>query len=365
MLRLGLVNSVIAACVLASVTVLGGCGQFSPPYLKPLSAQTQALLADKGMSEQSPILVRIFKSESELEVWKAKDDGRYYHFKTYPICDWSGKLGPKINQGDRQAPEGFYMVSAPQMNPKSKYYLAFNIGFPNSYDRAYGRTGADIMVHGDCKSSGCYAMTDGVVEEIYILAREAIAGGQESFQVQAYPFRMTTANMAKHKDDQWSGFWQNLKEGYDYFEITRQPPKVDVCDKRYLINASFVGGARPNPVGACPAFEKLPVQRGAPHPVAGGLGQTDQKHRVSVGRPLGSWFGSDLRAAKGARLSSLHAWAGDARDPCANADEAGQGQGQGRTQASSGAQGQGLVGSGVHGHGREIITATRSPLFPA
>ena len=205
MLRLGWSTSSSRPACSTSVIALGGCGQFSPPYLKPLSAQTQALLAEKGMSEQSPILVRIFKAESELEVWKAKDDGRFYHFKTYPICDWSGKLGPKVNQGDRQAPEGFYIVSAPQMNPKSKYYLAFNIGFPNAYDRAYGRTGADIMVHGDCKSSGCYAMTDGVVEEIYILAREAIAGGQESFQVQAYPFRMTTANMAKHKGDQW--YW--------------------------------------------------------------------------------------------------------------------------------------------------------------
>jgi murein L,D-transpeptidase YafK len=291
MLRLGWVNVVIAACVLASVTALGGCGQFSPPYLKPLSAQTQALLAEKGMSEQSPILVRIFKAESELEVWKAKDDGRYYHFKTYPICDWSGKLGPKINQGDRQAPEGFYLVSAPQMNPKSKYYLAFNLGFPNSYDRAYGRTGANIMVHGDCKSSGCYAMTDGVVEEIYILAREAIAGGQESFQVQAYPFRMTTANLTKHKDDKWYGFWQNLKEGYDYFEITRQPPKVDVCDKRYLINASFVGGARPSPTGACPAFEKLPVQRAPRIQLQEASAKQTKRTAEALGRPLGSWFG--------------------------------------------------------------------------
>jgi murein L,D-transpeptidase YafK len=293
MLRLGWVNAVIAACVLTSVIALGGCGQFSPPYLKPLSAQTQALLNQKGMTAESPILVRIFKSESELEIWKAKDDGRFYHFKTYPICDWSGTLGPKVNQGDRQTPEGFYLVSAPQMNPKSKYYLAFNLGFPNSYDRAYGRTGADIMVHGDCKSSGCYAMTDGVVEEIYIVAREALAGGQESFQVQAYPFRMTTANLAKHKSEQWYEFWRNLKEGYDYFEVTRRPPKVDVCDKRYLINASFVGGATPSPVGACPAYERLPVQA-APR-IRLQEASAKSKGRTAdaggLGKPLGSWFG--------------------------------------------------------------------------
>src|SRR5713101_7648949 len=105
MLRSGLVNAVIAASVLTLVSALGGCGQFSPAYLKPLSAQTRALLAEKGMTEESPVLVRIFKAESELEIWKAKDDGRFYHFKTYPICDWSGGLGPKIDKGDRQAPE--------------------------------------------------------------------------------------------------------------------------------------------------------------------------------------------------------------------------------------------------------------------
>jgi murein L,D-transpeptidase YafK len=296
MLRLGWVNAVIAASVLTSVSALGGCGQFSPPYLKPLSAQTRALLAQKGMTEESPILVRIFKSESALEIWKAKDDGRFYLFKTYPICDWSGTLGPKINQGDRQAPEGFYLVSSTQMNPKSQYYLAFNLGFPNAYDRAYGRSGADIMVHGDCKSAGCYAMTDGVVEEIYILAREALAGGQQSFQVQAYPFRMTAANMAKHKDDKWYDFWRNLKEGYDYFEITHLPPKIDVCDKHYLINTAFVDrGARPDPAGACPAFERLPVQA-APRTPALQQASTKQANARTaddsiIGKPLGSWFG--------------------------------------------------------------------------
>jgi murein L,D-transpeptidase YafK len=311
MLRSGLVNAVIAASVLTSVIALGGCGQFSPPYLRPLSAQTRALLAEKGMTEDSPVLIRIFKAESELEIWKAKDDGRFYLFKTYPICDWSGSLGPKVNQGDRQAPEGFYLVSAAQMNPNSKYHLSFNIGFPNAYDRSNGRTGADIMVHGDCKSAGCYAMTDGVVEEIYILAREALAGGQPAFQVQAYPFRMTAANMTKHKSDKWYNFWRNLKEGYDYFEVTHQPPKIDVCDKHYLINTAFVDrGARPDPAGACPAYERLQVQAAPRGPVlqqasvksgpwqtqtkqgpSANAGTTSSIAAASIGKPLGSWFG--------------------------------------------------------------------------
>ena len=212
-------------------------------------------------------------------MWKAKDDGRFYLFKTYPICSYSGNLGPKVSQGDRQAPEGFYLVSLDQMNPSSKYHLSFNIGFPNAYDRAYGRTGQDIMVHGDCTSAGCYAMTDGVVEEIFILARQALEGGQTAFQIQAYPFRMTAANMAAHKDDQWYDFWKNLKEGYDYFEITHLPPKIEVCDKHYLINAAFVNrAARPiraalaRPIRACRCRVPRPSRRPRPSP-----NRTDQR----------------------------------------------------------------------------------------
>jgi murein L,D-transpeptidase YafK len=289
MLRLGFLNAVATASVLTVVGMLAGCGQFAPPYMKPLSPQTRALLAEKGMTEQSPMLVRIFKAESQLEIWKEREDGRYYHFKTYPICDWSGKLGPKINEGDRQTPEGFYLVSAQQLNPRSQYYLAFNLGFPNAYDRAYGRTGGDIMVHGDCKSRGCYAMTDGLVEEIYILARESLAGGQEAFMVQAFPFRMTNANMAKHKKEEWYGFWQNLKEGYDYFEVTRQVPTIQVCDKRYLINAAFVDrGARADPAGACPAYQKLPMIAA---PKALPVERVRSAQAGGGGRPLGSWLG--------------------------------------------------------------------------
>jgi murein L,D-transpeptidase YafK len=295
MLRSSFVTAAITASVVALSAALSGCGQFSPAYMKPLSAQTRAQLAEKGMSEEQPMLVRIFKAESELEVWKAKDDGRFYHFKTYPICAYSGGLGPKLAQGDRQSPEGFYLVSQEQLNPRSKYYLAFNMGFPNSYDRAYGRTGANLMVHGDCTSSGCYAMTDAVIEEIFILAREALANGQGAFQVQAYPFRMTAANMAAHKDDKWIDFWKNLKEGYDYFEISRLPPKVAVCEKRYLINASFTGNARPNPAGACPAYQRLPIPRA---PAMQEASAKPKKNYSSLSKPLGSVLGLTFGPSK-------------------------------------------------------------------
>ncbi len=206
----------VGACALAACS--GGVGPTIPPAEQPLAQDTQMLLGRKGMDQGAPIFVRIFKEESELEVWKARDDGRFYHFKTYPICNWSGDLGPKTEMGDRQAPEGFYTVSATQLNPNSQYYLAFNIGYPNAYDRSLRRTGQSLMVHGKCKSAGCYAMTDALIEEIYGLAREALKGGQESFQVHAFPFRMTEANMARFRSNPNYKFWRTLKQGYDFFE---------------------------------------------------------------------------------------------------------------------------------------------------
>ena len=229
-----------------------------PPHLRPLSRETVMLLGKKSMRTDQPIFIRIFKEESELEVWKQRDDGRFYHVKTYPICNWSGELGPKIRQGDRQAPEGFYKVGRYQMNPKSRYHLAFNLGYPNVYDKTQGRTGEFIMVHGKCKSAGCYAMTDELMEEIYALSREAFIGGQDTIEVHAFPFRMTDENLVHHQNSQNYAFWSTLKEGYDYFELTRRPPAVAVCEKRYIVNVKWRGNPPPtiDPDQVCPAYER-------------------------------------------------------------------------------------------------------------
>src|SRR5262249_27364266 len=200
------------------------------------------------------ILVRIFKQEAELEVWKQDRSGHYALLKTYPICRWSGELGPKVREGDRQAPEGFYSNTPAQMNPKSQYYLAFNMGYPNAYDRAWGRTGAELMIHGDCSSRGCYAMTDEQISEIYALGREAFFGGQRAFQVQAYPFRMTAANFAKHRNNPNLAFWKMLKRGNDHFGVRRLDPKIDACEKLYVLDAQSASGPF-SPSAKCPAYE--------------------------------------------------------------------------------------------------------------
>jgi murein L,D-transpeptidase YafK len=193
-----------------------------------------------NLSMSSPIMIRVFKEEEVMEVWKANSQDRYQLVATYPICAWSGMLGPKKKEGDRQAPEGFYNITPGQMNPNSQYYLSFDIGYPNKFDRAYGRTGRNIMVHGACASAGCYSMSDAAVLQIYAFARDAFRGGQKSFQVQAFPFRMTAENMAKHRFSENYEFWKNIKTGYDYFEITHRPPDVDVCGRKYAFNQ--VGG---------------------------------------------------------------------------------------------------------------------------
>ncbi len=225
--------------------------------MQPLSDRMIADIERRNMEKESPILVRIFKQESELEVWKEDKSGSYALLKTYPICRWSGELGPKVKEGDRQAPEGFYTITPGLMNPNSSYYLAINMGFPNAYDRANGRSGAFLMIHGDCSSRGCYAMTDEQIAEIYALARESFFGGQKSFQIQAYPFRMTPTNMAKHRNSPHMAFWKMLKQGYDHFELTRHEPKVDVCEKRYVFDAEL--SSKFSAAERCPAY-KLPAE---------------------------------------------------------------------------------------------------------
>lgn len=208
------------------------------------------------MDRTAPVLIRIYKEESILEVWKQDRSGKFALLTSYPICKFSGNLGPKLMQGDQQAPEGFYDITPKQMNPSSSEYLAFNTGFPNAYDRSLGRTGSFLMVHGGCRSVGCYAMTDQAMAEIYGLVEQAFQGGQDKVQLQAFPFRMTAQNLARHAGDSNLQFWQTLKSGSDAFMATAQPPRVAVCDRRYVFNpvinpalAADLDPSAPCPVG--------------------------------------------------------------------------------------------------------------------
>ena len=226
---------VAAAALLASA--LSGCaGQIEAVKTGTVYPETLALMEGDQMDRAAPILMRVYKADSSLEVWKQDRSGHYRLLKSYPICHFSGALGPKKAEGDHQAPEGFYRIRPGQMNPNSREYLAFNIGYPNAFDRSLGRTGDSLMVHGGCRSVGCYAMTNEQIEEIYGLAYEAFAGGQREIQLQALPFRMTVANLDQHKSDPNAPFWDMLKAGSDLFEATALPPNVAVCNQRYVFS---------------------------------------------------------------------------------------------------------------------------------
>ncbi len=240
--------------------LLAGCEEstFSPMSsrsLAPLPPKTLAAMEAIGSSKNAPVLIRTYKKEAELEIWKMKADGHYAYLKSFPMCRWSGQLGPKVREGDRQVPEGFYAVTPARMNPNSAYYLSFDVGYPNAYDRAMGRTGGSIMVHGVCSSAGCFSMTDGQIAEIYAIAREAFAGGQHDIQMQSYPFRMTAENLAKYRLDPNIGFWNQLKEGSDNFEVTKQDVIAGVCDKHYVFNATPADGSHFDATAACPPLK--------------------------------------------------------------------------------------------------------------
>lgn len=192
-------------------------------------------LQELGLRFGAPVFVRIFKREKELELWIEGDAQRFVLFRSYPICTYSGELGPKQREGDNQAPEGFYRVSAAQLNPQSSYHLSFNLGFPNAYDRAHSRTGSFLMVHGSCVSIGCYAMGDDAIEEIYTLAAAALNSGQAAFEVHAFPFRLEAASLASENASPWHAFWSEMQPAYDSFEQVRRPPRIDVRERHYSI----------------------------------------------------------------------------------------------------------------------------------
>jgi murein L,D-transpeptidase YafK len=247
-------SRLLAAGFVAAAFGLAGCEDYdyasNSRSLSPIPQKTLAAMEALGSTESAPIIFRAYKKEAEFEVWKQKSDGTYALLKTYPMCRWSGQLGPKKREGDRQVPEGFYTITPGQMNPNSNYYLSFNVGYPNAYDKAWDRDGGNIMVHGICSSAGCFSMTDEQIAEIYAIAREAFNGGQRQIQFQSYPFRMTSENLAKFRLDPNIGFWKELKNGYDHFEVTKAEVPVTVCNRHYVFGAKAEGeySAR----GACP-----------------------------------------------------------------------------------------------------------------
>lgn len=289
--------SVLAAVSLLAVAVAGCTNETLDSFDKvdvdiskvssktsyQLSPSVVSKLAAMKIDRSSPIMLRIFKEEGRLELWKADRTNRFQLVRNYKICAWSGKLGPKLKEGDRQAPEGFYPLSRANMNPNSSYFLAINTGFPNTYDRANKASGTNLMIHGACSSSGCYSMTDEQMLEIFAFARDAFDGGQKSVQLQAFPFRMTAENMARHRDNPNIEFWKLLKVGYDHFEVTKRPPEVNVCEGKYVFNQQADKAF--SPTGACPAMS-------TPASLGGALASYNKTYSTAYAKAMGKYQGT-------------------------------------------------------------------------
>lgn len=184
----------------------------------------------------SPVYIQIFKKERQLELY-TREGNEYKLLKAFPICEYSGGLGPKEAQGDNKSPEGFYSVGIGQLHPNSHYYKALNIGYPNEYDQSHGYDGKYLMIHGDCVSIGCYAMTDRGIDEIYLYVESALRNGQGLVYVNIFPFRMTQQNMQLYHNSPYMYFWQQLQPGYQYFVEHHRPPFVMVNNGRYVVNS--------------------------------------------------------------------------------------------------------------------------------
>jgi murein L,D-transpeptidase YafK len=210
-------------------------------------------LAAKNMAMGNPILIRVFKASSELEVWMQRGE-TYQLFATYPICNWSGTLGPKLNEGDKQSPEGVYTVTSRQLHLIGRHPRSLNLGFPNALDRQMSRTGSYILIHGGCGSVGCFAMTNPVIEEVFSLASAALnKGRQDAVQVHVFPFRMTEERLKAYSLNEWYDFWRNLKDVNDSFERTHTPPRITICEGRYWVEdgASTEEVAAHGPLAVC------------------------------------------------------------------------------------------------------------------
>jgi len=184
-------------------------------------------------SDSLRIYLRAFKTEKKVELWaKNSCDSVYKMVKEFNICDLSGDVGAKRRSHDLQVPEGFYHIS--DLNPFSKYYLSMKVNYPNASDSIRGvrrHLGNNIFIHGSCISSGCLAMTDDRIRELYVYCVEAYSAGQEEIGLTIFPARLTDAaysqliyTYSRYKDD--VALWGDLKKSYDLFNQTRVPPTV-------------------------------------------------------------------------------------------------------------------------------------------
>ncbi len=191
-----------------------------------------------GLTVGDEVFIRSFKKESQMQLWmRPKNQQQFVLFRTYPICYYSGSLGPKRFKGDKVTPEGFYNITKKGLNPYSRFHLSLDIGYPNNYDRQLLRTGSLIKIHGACDAVGCFAMSNMQIEEIYYLVEQALSNGQNKIQVHSFPFHLTDDNLSAYKNNKWYEFWKELQVAYKIFNENKIPPLITVKNKKYVIGS--------------------------------------------------------------------------------------------------------------------------------
>jgi murein L,D-transpeptidase YafK len=246
------------------------------------SSALEADLEENGFRLGAPAFIRVLKADSSLEVWMLKG-ARFQLYRSYSICKWSGVLGPKLYEGDRQSPEGVYFITGGDLIVNARWHRAMNVGFPNPRDRALGLTGSGILIHGKCSSVGCFALTDDVVEDVYDIVQAALQAGQPRVPVHIFPFELTREKLAGVAGDEWSDFWKELKRGHDLFLRDGLPPRTYVCNGRYAFQSrrSRVVSLTGNPVCTVLTRPARPVTIAtAPHVWGPRLAMTSRPARL-------------------------------------------------------------------------------------
>jgi murein L,D-transpeptidase YafK len=206
-----------------------------------IGEKLEKAVLDFGAKPGSEIFLRAFKREKRLELWMKKDSV-FQLFRSYPICYVPGKLGPKRREGDLQVPEGAYFID--RFNPKSNFHLSLRVNYPNEADLHFSdkeKPGGEIYIHGACVSVGCIPIKNPNIEEVYLLALDAMTGEQEQIPVHIFPCRLDDVNLQNLIDDDFFNaanrrFWENLQPVYEFFEQKRVVPKVEVNEQgRYEV----------------------------------------------------------------------------------------------------------------------------------
>ncbi len=209
----------------------------SRAIVEAAGARLEPELRKQGLKCGDPVVLRLFKEEKELEIWmKPSSSPLYTLFKVHRVAASAGRPGPKLREGDGQAPEGFYEVSAEGLRPGTRHHLGLDFGYPNALDRRLGRTGDEMMIHAGATAAGAYALSPQGMEEVYALADAALRAGEKTVGVHLFPFRLTDKRMDQVVEarGRWTEGWVNLKEGYDFFENVRRPPSLEIEGGRYV-----------------------------------------------------------------------------------------------------------------------------------